>query len=206
MASLPPANVVDVEEAKVALRARSRESRLGRSERLLTEAADALALHTLSLPEIVAADCVSIYASRSTEPGTLPLMIALAERGVRVLIPLLGNGLQRGWGEFLGADDLTARAPGRPPEPSSPFLPQESIADADVVIAPALAVDPTGTRLGQGGGWYDRCVPDARDDALVLAFCFPEEVHGDDDPVPREDHDAPVHGVVTPDGVTFFER
>ncbi len=188
------------------MRARSRESRLTRSERLQAEATEALALHTLALPEILAADCVSIYASRSTEPGTLPLMIALAERDIRVLIPLLGDGLQRGWGEFRGADDLTSRAPGRPPEPSSPFLPQAAIADADVVIAPALAVDPTGTRLGQGGGWYDRCLLDAREDALVLAYCFPEEVHGDDDPVPREPHDVPVHGVVTPDGVTFFDR
>ena len=45
-----------------------------------------------------------------------------------------------------------------------------------------------------------------RDDALVLACCFPEEVRGGDDPVPREPHDVPTHGVVTPDGVTFFDR
>ncbi len=204
--STPSTNTLEVEELKIALRAHARELRLARSDRLRAEAAESLAAHVLTLPEIAAASCVSIYASRASEPGTLPLMVALADRGVRVLIPLLGDGLQRGWGEFRGAEDLTSRAPGRPPEPSGEFLPQSALADADVVVAPALAVDPTGTRLGQGGGWYDRCLHDLRDDALLLAYCFPEEVHDADNPVPREPHDVPVHGVVTPDGVTFFDR
>ncbi len=199
-------NLLEAEELKTALRERAREDRSHRSDRLRAAAAQALAAHTLALPEVQAASCISVYASRPSEPGTLPLIAALSERGVRVLIPLLGDGLQRGWGEYMGASDLTSRAPGRPPEPSSPFLPQIAIADADVVISPALAVDPTGTRLGHGGGWYDRCLVDARKDALLLAFCFPEELRVAGDPVPREAHDFPVHGVVTPEGVTLFDR
>ena len=188
------------------MRARAREDRLHQSDRLLAEAAKALAAHTLALPAVQSASCVSVYASRPSEPGTLPLIAALADRGVRVLIPRLGDGLKRGWGEYLGANDLTSRAPGRPPEPSGPFLPQAALADADVVVTPALAVDPSGTRLGEGGGWYDRCLPDARSDALILAYCFPEEVRDSEHPVPHEAHDAPVHGVVTPEGVTLFGR
>lgn len=202
----PSSNLLEAEEIKVALREKARTDRQPRSERLRADAARALAAHTLALPEVQAASCISVYASRPTEPGTLPLISALSERGVRVLIPLLGDGLQRGWGEYLGAEDLTSRAPGRPPEPSSPFLPQIAIADADVVISPALAVDPTGTRLGHGGGWYDRCLIDARGDALLLAFCFPEEVRDAEHPLPREAHDFPIHGVVTPNGVTLFDR
>jgi 5-formyltetrahydrofolate cyclo-ligase len=202
----PSSNLLEAEELKTALRERAREDRSQRSERLRAAAAQALAAHTLALPEVQAASCISVYASRPSEPGTLPLISALSERGVRVLIPLLGDGLQRGWGEYLGASDLTSRAPGRPPEPSSPFLPQVTIAEADVVISPALAVDPTGTRLGHGGGWYDRCLVDARKDALLLVFCYPEELRTAEHPVPREAHDFPIHGVVTPDGVTLFDR
>jgi 5-formyltetrahydrofolate cyclo-ligase len=202
----PSSNLLEAEELKVALRARARDDRQQRSDRLRAVAAEALAAHTLALPEVRAASCVSVYASSPSEPGTLPLISALSEKGVRILIPLLGDGLRRGWGEYLGASDLTSRAPGRPPEPSSPFLPQIAIADADVVISPALAVDPSGTRLGQGGGWYDRCLVDAREDALLLAYCFPEEVHTAEHPLPREAHDFPIHGVVTPDGVTLFDR
>ncbi len=199
-------NVMEAEDRKITMRTKAREERGRQSDRLRAIAAEALAMHTLALAEVQSASCVSVYASRSSEPGTLPLIAALADRGVRVLIPRLGDGLQRGWAEYLGADDLTSRAPGRPPEPSSPFLPPSALADADVVITPALAVDPSGTRLGEGGGWYDRCLPDARSDALILAFCFPDEVHDSEHPVPHEAHDAPVHGVVTPDGVTFFDR
>ena len=83
----PPANTVAAEELKIAMRARAREARLARSDRLRTAAANALAAHTLALPEIASATCVSVYASRSPEPGTLPLMVALADRGVRVLVP-----------------------------------------------------------------------------------------------------------------------
>jgi 5-formyltetrahydrofolate cyclo-ligase len=202
----PSSNLLEAEELKTALRERARQDRSHRSERLRAAAAQTLAAHTLALPEVQAASCVSVYASRPSEPGTLPLISALSEKGVRVLIPLLGDGLQRGWGEYLGASDLTSRAPGRPPEPSSPFLPQATIADADVVISPALAVDATGTRLGHGGGWYDRCLVDARKDALLLAYCFPEELRTAEDPLPCEAHDFPVHGAVTPDGVTLFDR
>ena len=115
-----------------------------------------------TIPAVAEADCVSVYASRVTEPGTGPLLEALAARGVRVLLPVLGSGLQRDWAEYAGPDDLRERAPGRPPEPGGATLGAATLADADVVIAPALAVDTTGARLGQGGGWYDRALEHLR--------------------------------------------
>ena len=131
----------------------------------------------LTIPAVADARCVSVYASRVTEPGTGPLLEALAARGVRVLLPVLGSGLQRDWAEYAGPDDLRERAPGRPPEPGGPTLGAAALADADVVIAPALAVDTTGARLGQGGGWYDRALEHLRPGAPVVALVFPEELY-----------------------------
>lgn len=37
-------------------------------------------------------------------------------------------------------------------------LPMEELQRADLVFIPALAVDESGTRLGRGGGWYDRAL------------------------------------------------
>jgi 5-formyltetrahydrofolate cyclo-ligase len=195
-----------IEDAKVALRTAVRTSRSARSEKKRADAAKSIAVHLLALPELKNARCVSIYASQPTEPGTLPAIEALAARGIRVLLPVLGDGLQRCWGEYQGADDLVERAPGRPPEPSGELLPQAAIADADVVVAPALAVDRAGTRLGQGGGWYDRVLKEARPDALLVAATFTDEVRLGGTPLPRETHDVPVHAVVTPSGVTRFTR
>jgi 5-formyltetrahydrofolate cyclo-ligase len=81
-------------------------------------------------------------------------------------------------------------------------LPQEALSQADVIIVPALAADTSGTRLGQGGGWYDRALMDARPGAPVIALVFDDEFHDADvKAIPRESHDLPVSIVVTPSGV-----
>jgi len=113
---------------------------------------------------------------------------------------VLGAGLARDWAEYAGHDDLRERAPGRPPEPSGPALGPGVIAQADVIVAPALAVDTRGMRLGQGGGWYDRSLKQARDGVTVVAMVFPEELYdAEHRPLPVEDHDMPVHIVATPE-------
>lgn len=197
----------DPEDIKASLRSEIRRQRQQRSERRLAEHAQALRDHVLQLPSVDAAKCVSVYASRPHEPGTLPLIEALHQRGVRVLIPVLGDGLQRGWALYGGADDLVERAPGRPPEPSSDFLPSDALNEADVVVVPALAVDTSGTRLGQGGGWYDRVLSDVRDGIPVVALTFTGEVHdAGTAPLPREAHDMGVAGVITPDGYQELPR
>ncbi|MBO0926734.1 5-formyltetrahydrofolate cyclo-ligase [Cellulomonas sp. zg-ZUI199] len=187
----------DASEEKDVLRRRVRAHRAQRSTRRRTESAQRLAQVVLTIPEVAAARCVSIYASRPTEPGTGPLIDALAARGVRLLLPVLGTGLQRDWAEYAGPDDLHERAPGRPPEPSGPALGAAALGDADVVLVPALAVDTAGGRLGQGGGWYDRVLAHVRPDAPVVALVHEDEIL---DRVPREPHDRTVGTVATPDG------
>lgn len=189
----------EVEDVKERLRMAIREARKARSARLREAAARALADVVLTIPAVAEAGCVSVYASRVTEPGTGPLLEALAARGVRVLMPVLGSGLQRDWAEYAGPDDLRERAPGRPPEPGGPTLGAAALADADVVIAPALAIDTTGARLGQGGGWYDRALEHIRPGVPVVALVFPEELYdADTRPLPRERHDRVVDAVATP--------
>ena len=195
-----------VDDAKESLRAAVADRRSKRGDQKQDAAALAISDHLLSLPELDGVECVSIYASMPGEPGTLPTIEALASRGVRLLLPVLGEGLTRCWGEYTGMADLVERAPGRPPEPSGETLPQEAIAEAEVIVAPAMAVDGTGTRLGQGGGWYDRVLKKARPDALVVAVAFPDEVILEGGTLPRASHDVRVHAVVTPEGVTRFTR
>ncbi|HWK92449.1 MAG TPA: 5-formyltetrahydrofolate cyclo-ligase [Luteimicrobium sp.] len=197
----PSSTGLEPEDAKDELRKAIRAAREVRSERLRREAADALADVVESIPEVKDAGCVATYAARPTEPGTLALMDRLAARDVRVLLPVLGTGLQRNWAEYAGSDDLRVRAPGRPPEPGTPELPAEAVADADVILVPALAVDTSGMRLGQGGGWYDRVLQHTRPGTRVVAVVFPEEVYdASERPLPSEPHDQRVQAVATPAG------
>jgi 5-formyltetrahydrofolate cyclo-ligase len=190
----------EVEDVKERLRTAIRTTRKLRSQRLRDAAAQSLADVILTIPAVADASCVSVYAARATEPGTGPLLEALTSRGVRLLLPVLGSGLQRDWAEYTGPDDLRERAPGRPPEPGGPTLGATALAEADVVIAPALAVDTTGARLGQGGGWYDRALEHIRPGVPVIAVVFPEELYDADvRPLPRERHDRLVDAVATPE-------
>uniref|UniRef100_UPI00254153F1 5-formyltetrahydrofolate cyclo-ligase n=1 Tax=Actinotalea sp. C106 TaxID=2908644 RepID=UPI00254153F1 len=77
----------------------------------------------------------------------------------------------------------------------------------EAIVAPALAVDTGGGRLGQGGGWYDRVLAHARPGATVVAMVFPEEVYDAvERPLPRQDHDRTVDIVATPTGWTWVRQ
>jgi len=194
--ALPRTDGYETEDAKQVLRLIVRESRTQRSENERTRAGRALAAN--GLEAVGDAGCVAAYVSRSTEPDSLPFLEALRERGTRVLLPVLGPGLSREWGEYRGAEDLAVRAPGRPPEPSGPVMPGETIAEADVVVAPALAIDAVGTRLGQGGGWYDRALKLVRPGTQVFGMVFDEELVSDV-LLPADAHDVAVPAVITPE-------
>lgn len=188
----------EIEDAKNSLRSAIRATRKSRSERVRQEAAEEFARVVLSIPEVRAAKTVGLYVSRPSEPDTGPLLELLSAMDKKILLPVLGTGLKRDWATFIDLEDLQERAPGRPPEPSSDALGEDALCQADVVIAPALAVDTRGQRLGQGGGWYDRALAFVREEVKVIALCFPEEIYdGLARPLPTEEHDLPVHAVAT---------
>jgi 5-formyltetrahydrofolate cyclo-ligase len=159
----------------------------------------------LTLPEVAGlrpGDTVACYASRGTEPATDLLRAALARRGLRVLLPVVLADLDLDW-----AVDAGALRPGTGPavpEPAGPLLGTGAIADARVVVVPALGVDRCGRRLGQGGGSYDRALARRRPDAFVIALLHPGEIWDDD--LPAEEHDRRVHAAVTPTEVARFRR
>ena len=68
-------------------------------------------------------------------------------------------------------------------------------------MVPALAVGASGTRLGRGGGSYDRALARVRPGVPVLALLYDGELL---DEVPAEPHDRAVTLVVQPSGVTRF--
>lgn len=90
-----------------------------------------------------------------------------------------------------------------PPKWVSPqgILPADAVSSADIVFVPALGVDVSGTRLGRGGGWYDRTLPFSR--GLIVAVAFADEVFAADY-LPREPHDVPVDAVITENGFKKF--
>jgi len=64
----------------------------------------------------------------------------------------------------------------------------------DLVIVPGVAFTERGARLGRGGGWYDRLLPQLRADCATVGVAFDIQVLPE---LPVEPHDVPVDVVVT---------
>jgi 5-formyltetrahydrofolate cyclo-ligase len=176
-------------DAKAELRRALRTRRAGRSEGERARAAEALAAHAALLgPGPIAA-----FVGVKGEPPTLALLAALHARGVRVLLPLLRDDLDLEWAVFEGDPEGLVHGLRGILQPAGDSLGLGGIAEAALVLAPALAVDAAGGRLGQGGGSYDRAL--TRTSAPVIAVVFDDEVL---ESVPVQAHDRPVGGTLTP--------
>jgi 5-formyltetrahydrofolate cyclo-ligase len=188
---------------KLALRRTVRAQREGRAADERARLARRIAMVALEQPTIRSARCVAAYGSTPEEPGTGPLREALRARGTRVLLPVVADDKNLDWAEDDG--DLAVTPGGlRLPEPTGPRLGQAALTEADVVIVPALAVDTSGARLGQGRGYYDRALQQLGAGVLVLALVHDEEVLDASTPIPADPHDIAVHGAVTPTRWMFF--
>ncbi|MER5641814.1 5-formyltetrahydrofolate cyclo-ligase [Kitasatospora sp. NPDC002227] len=186
-------------------KAELRSRLLGRRRELSPEwrktAAEALAGHAVRLAE--PGTTVAAYVSVGGEPGTRPLLEALRERGVRVLLPVLLPDNDLDWAAYEGPERLAPAGRGLL-EPVGPRLGPEAVCAAALVLLPGLAVDHRGLRLGRGGGSYDRVL--ARLDRagatpLLVTLLWAHEFLPE---VPAEEHDRPVGAVVTPEGVTLI--
>lgn len=135
--------------------------------------------------------CVAVYRSMPTEPPTGALAEMLHSRGFTVIVPEMLPDKALDWHEL--------RANGS----EGPRLGLDAIGDARVILTPALAVDHGGTRLGQGGGSYDRALARRRPDAVIVAIVNDEEYAVW--PLPRDIHDVHVNAVITPgSGLTLI--
>jgi 5-formyltetrahydrofolate cyclo-ligase len=167
------------------LRARRRELSAARDRAADEDALTQQCLALLDRHGITAGDTVTLYEATPVEPPTAALTTALQARGIRVLFPMTDPDLDLDWHDAADLD----RTP----------LGKDAIASADVVLAPGLAVAPDGTRLGQGGGCYDKALPRRKAGTPVIVLLHPGELHPS---LPRESHDADVDGVLTAEGFT----
>ena len=101
------------------------------------------------------------YLACGPEPPTLPLITALHDAGHRVLLPVCEPDRALSW-VFWDPDSEFVRSRYAPiQEPAGERHGLEVIREAGGLFLPATAVDLTGNRIGQGGGYYDKFLADA---------------------------------------------
>lgn len=186
--------------AKAAVRARLLAARRAMGEPARSAAAAALTARLLGLPDLATARTVAAYVSFGTEPPTSPALATLASRGVRVLLPVLRADQDLDWAIY-GQPHLPPQERPHLWTPPPPWLGVEAVAAADAVVVPAVAVGSDGTRLGRGGGSYDRALSRVPGGTPVITLLYAGELL---DHVPAEAHDRRVTVAVLPDATHRF--
>ncbi len=118
------------------------------------------------------ANTIMIYLSFSNEINTWPLLTRAFAEGKQVAVPKLLKMPKE-----MTAVQITSKADLKPslwgiyePILDTPLSPRS----IDLVVVPGLAFDRLGYRLGYGGGYYDRYLPQIT--GLKVALCYEEFV------------------------------
>jgi 5-formyltetrahydrofolate cyclo-ligase len=145
-------------------------------------------------PHLRAARVIAGFWPLPEEIDIRPLLQALHERGQRVCLPVTGpRGDALVFHEWHPEAELLAGRFGTWHPDGVKLVP-------DFLLIPLLAFDARGTRLGYGGGYYDRTIaalPQAR--RYGCAFARQEF-----DSLPAGPYDAPLHAVATEAGLRHF--
>lgn len=189
----------DASNQKRALRAELRERRRNMTALERTNATAGITRNLVDLATDLSARSCSCYLSTTTEPNTRPFVNWAQDNGIRVLLPISRQDGLLDW--TIGDGESERENMFGLPEAVGEVLGPIAINDVDLIIVPAAAVDKTGMRMGWGRGYFDKTLGSMEKCPPVYAVLFDGELV---DEVPRERHDQPVDGAVTPTRIIDF--
>ncbi|MDY6049260.1 MAG: 5-formyltetrahydrofolate cyclo-ligase [Corynebacterium sp.] len=141
------------------------------------------------------AHTLTAYYPLAHEPGGRALLSTATAAGLTVWLPHSLPGGRLSWSRYAGEDHLREGA-FHIPVPTTPSVKNLEETGAELIVAPALAVTPTGVRFGQGGGYYDRLL--ASYHTLPSAvIVWSREIH---EQLPVCAHDARCDTILTDGG------
>ena len=149
----------------------------------------------LSRKEFLKADKILIYLSKEGEVGTNDLLGRAFELGKRVCVPVVDRESDELCISELPGPDTSFRLGAfgvrEPAEEDLNFMSPDQI---DLVIAPGLAFDRRGGRIGYGKGYYDRLLNRLGSQVPRIALAFDFQVL---DAVPQDENDIRVDAIIT---------
>ena len=188
------AATTEPDSIKPQIRAEIRAKRDALSDKARAAGARRIVERLLQHPDVHRAKTVLLYASYGSEVHTDDLAKELIKRGKAVAFPKLTSvaGLMTLW-RIKNLDALIPHKHGIRAPDVTRSQPIEPIT-VDCVIYPGIAFTKGLSRLGQGGGYYDRLSAKIADNCARIGVCFETQLV---DSLPQETHDAKVHWVVT---------
>ena len=173
---------MSVIEEKKALRTFIRKKERTLAPAYKAESSEAICRHLLALDEYKNAKIVFAFMNETIAAGkTLILPRCAAEHAIDLCV-------------VRSLDDLEAGAYGiLEPKMNCALV---TAADIDFAVVPCLSFDRKGRRLGQGGGYYDRLLPQLR---CPTALICREQLMSPE--VPVEEHDMRCTILITEKGI-----
>ena len=184
---------------KAALREemRARVARLTEEERRV--ASGQIEQVVVGREEWKSATVLGLYLSLTDEPQTRGLLDAARATGKKVLFPKIEIREGLTWWEVSARHLPETRTLW---EPSPDLSVRRAVEEIELFLVPGRAFDAKGTRLGRGGGHYDRALSRRGRSSKVLGMFFDLQ---EAEELPREPHDISLPAVVTEKGWRKFE-
>jgi 5-formyltetrahydrofolate cyclo-ligase len=146
---------------------------------------------------------LALFGGLRNEPDLITDFLPwLRSRGWRTALFAVQDGLLIPY-EVHGSQELQRGSLGvwEPLQENRSSLPLEELS---LLLIPGLAFSrEKGTRMGRGGGYYDRLISDPRVHARRIGICFELQLR---DPLPAEPHDARVPQLVTEQACYHWEN
>ena len=188
---------MDTASKKAALRSQLRAARKAITPEARQELEAAFADRLIELPEIKDARCIGVYYAEYSELDLTVTIEKLRAQipDVSIVYPLVTSTTEMVFARFEAGDDLSELC--NPKRLFTEFADVRLVepADLDVLLLPGVGFDKRGYRLGQGGGYYDRYLPQLRKDCVTIGTAFDEQIV---DEVPINEYDQSVDYLVTP--------
>ncbi len=134
---------------------------------------------------------IGVYYPFKKEPNLQNILEYAWEHGIITLMPRVMPDKKMIFCPFTKDTILTPNQYGIHESHESPHK-----GDIDVIFVPGLAFDQNGTRLGYGGGYYDRFLQDKN--VYKVGVCYHDEFV---QTLPRENHDIPMDAILTDRGL-----
>lgn len=147
------------------------------------------------LEEFKRAKVVMFYVSTDGEVDTALMIDETLKMGKKVVVPLILMKEKK-----LVASLILDRTKELRPGPYGILQPIAcvsrpiSLKDIDLVVAPGIAFDKKGNRLGRGKGYYDKFLSEIPQGIPLIGLAFDFQLV---DRLPRLAHDLPVDKVIT---------
>jgi 5-formyltetrahydrofolate cyclo-ligase len=192
----------DPARRKQALRTEFRQSRLALNDQVRRRLDQRIQQHLVAHVKHSSPDWIGAYLPFDGEPDLEPALMALRERGFPVALPVLsssdsGTMTLHAWTRDtpLVRNRYGIREP----------VTGEAVAleNIGLLLIPLVAYDRNGTRLGVGGGYYDRLLAMASPDRgpLLAGIAYSlQQAHT----LPREDWDVPLQSLLNENGWFSF--